>query len=471
MEKSIGLGVFGTFGNPNGYQQSFFLNALFPQNLDLNPNAIELLPNSELFVVRRDYNKGVHSFCFCVYSFAREYQSNRRGTFIGNCVVFNDYITEGGYIYDCLKEIHSDTISNSKNIQNNMLQVQRINDLEVTEPVSFPLLVENSKKVGYIPQLPDSSKSFFIAGSNFTGEELDKAVRFFFTKSINEFPQTGTMYFSVNQQVIDVVKAKGLIKVAEWSEFKNYTNQPTQTQQSQQQPSNKKQQKKNIQVIGKGELPQLQNVERFQPSEQIFKIWNIPQYPWDMNDIKQRVEEHNKILKQYEKLEDELSRLKISIEEEGLTNKFSFFLTKNKIPIFIISTFLLILFLAYIFLFPSEEERKTAIPQSKPIVEQPTIPITPTTPMVIKLVPEPNNLLKERDIIILSGKKIGGKTVDEIVSIIFRLNPSDVEKHYIGQEKLYAKRLIELNNDCFKPYNNFMVCFCNELKKVPVYKE
>lgn len=463
MGKSIGLGVFGTFGNPNGYQQSFFLNAHFPQNLDLNPNAIELVPNSELYVVRKDYNKGVHSICVCIYTFAKEFQSSRRGTFIGNCVVFNDCFAEGEYIYECLKEIHTDTVSNPKNMVNNMLQVQQVSDLEVKEPLSFSPLSANTKKIAYRPQLPDNSKSYFIAANDMTGVDLEKAVKLFFNKSFSDFPQVGVMYFSSNPHVIQYAKAKGLIQVADWNEFKNYTNEPPP------QPQTKKQSQKkgggNVSTHQPQPNIQEQNSERFKPYEPIFKIWNTPQYPWDMDEINRRVIEHNMIIKQYEMLEDELYKLKASIEEEGLMEKFAFFLNRYKIPIILFIVFLLGLFVAYVFLF-SEPEVKNAV------IVKPTTELPVTQPVIIapKLTPEPNTALTEKEINILSGNNIKGKTIEEVIQLIYKLNPSDIGQHYSGQEQLYAKRLVESNSDCFKPYNNFTVCFCKELRNIPAFK-
>ena len=48
MKDLIGFGVFGTFGEPYGFQQLFYFTNTFNQSLDLNTNAIELYPNIEL---------------------------------------------------------------------------------------------------------------------------------------------------------------------------------------------------------------------------------------------------------------------------------------------------------------------------------------------------------------------------------------------------------------------------------------
>ena len=56
MNKNINLIAFGTFGNPNGFRQTFFIGnkelSERVKTFDLNTNAINLLPNSKIYAIR-----------------------------------------------------------------------------------------------------------------------------------------------------------------------------------------------------------------------------------------------------------------------------------------------------------------------------------------------------------------------------------------------------------------------------------
>jgi hypothetical protein len=137
MKNLLGLGVFGTFGKPYGFQQYFYFDTDFNQTLDLNTNAIEIFPSTELFSVKREIHNGLTSICISKYSYANEINSNRGGTFIGSCILLNEAYTNSENIYLLLTELHNDLILSEKNLINSVLQVQQATQLEVKEPIQF----------------------------------------------------------------------------------------------------------------------------------------------------------------------------------------------------------------------------------------------------------------------------------------------------------------------------------------------
>ena len=70
MANSINLIAFGTFGNPNGFKQTFFVGstelAKSVKTFDLNTNAIKLFANSKIFSIRKDYQNGFNSIAYSI---------------------------------------------------------------------------------------------------------------------------------------------------------------------------------------------------------------------------------------------------------------------------------------------------------------------------------------------------------------------------------------------------------------------
>ncbi|ULT41883.1 hypothetical protein KRR40_46240 [Niabella defluvii] len=86
MKRHVNIIAFGTFGNPNGFKQSFFnagADGALAKNIktfDLKTDAIRLFPNSRLYAIRKQAANGSNLVAYTVYSFARE-QGSERGYF------------------------------------------------------------------------------------------------------------------------------------------------------------------------------------------------------------------------------------------------------------------------------------------------------------------------------------------------------------------------------------------------------
>ena len=83
----IHLIAFGTFGNPHGFRQSVVLgNKSILEGVstfDINTNAMMLFPDSSLYAIRGEIINGRKVVSYSKYSFAKERNSGRNGTFIG----------------------------------------------------------------------------------------------------------------------------------------------------------------------------------------------------------------------------------------------------------------------------------------------------------------------------------------------------------------------------------------------------
>ena len=123
---SVNLIAFGTFGNPNGFTQTFFAGTPVEiKTLDIR-GAVLIYPNSKLYSLRKEYKDGSYIITYTIYTYAKEPTSAREGSFIGSSIMFTDEIAEENITVRCLNEFHSNLIS--RNVQNDTL-TQKISQL------------------------------------------------------------------------------------------------------------------------------------------------------------------------------------------------------------------------------------------------------------------------------------------------------------------------------------------------------
>ena len=222
MENLLGLGVFGTFGQPYGFQQAFSFDVEFSKSLDLDNEEIALFPGTELYSVKREFVNGVYSIAFCLYSHAREMNANRNGTFIGSAIVLQQVYVDPNTIYKLLRELHDDIINNAQNLSNNTIQVRQAVNLNVKEPAQFQTVKFNTKTIENTPYYStkiNPQKKFFINPGNV--ENTPQVVRFF-DEALKSYKDAETLYFSFNDKISHYIHKKGAIKVIEWDDFTSY---------------------------------------------------------------------------------------------------------------------------------------------------------------------------------------------------------------------------------------------------------
>ena len=209
---TIALGVCGTFGSPNGFQQCFYQTTPFSRSLDLDSKALEIAPGEPLFMIRRDGD--THTVCLAAYSSAREPQSSRRGTFIGSAVALPAGQFSAQKLSDLIVELHSDVILAPENIVDGVLQVGEAVKLTVAEPHALKG-AEESMQAGRqksLPVLP--GQVALIAGSpqNLTA---------FLETGLHYFTDFDTLYFTANADTHRNAVQKGLVPVLSWQQFES----------------------------------------------------------------------------------------------------------------------------------------------------------------------------------------------------------------------------------------------------------
>jgi hypothetical protein len=210
MSKNIDLIAFGTFGIPNGFRQTLFLgdsvNFSKVKTFDLNTNAIKLFPNTKIYSIRKQQINGYNTIAYSVYSFAKEKNSDRGGTFIGSSIIFHNIIAKEDLIINCLDEFHNELISNKSNVDNSVIQVSHSDNFKPFKiPRDFNKLAHNLKEAGEI---------------NFSTTNKDLAVYSLIkpellASSLELLNVFDTIFFTKSEEVAKFVYEKQLIKLVQ----------------------------------------------------------------------------------------------------------------------------------------------------------------------------------------------------------------------------------------------------------------
>ena len=228
MNNRVGLGVFGTFGEPNGYQQVFYYDVNFIGSLDLDEDEIEFYPGEDLFAVRREMVDGVYTVCFCIYSYVRELNTERFGTFAGTTIVLQDGYAEADYIYRALRNLHDGVLTNSANVENNILVAQQAADLVVKESEDLAALRANTipiSKTPFFSAAVHEGRKFLVTPNPLSEDPRDQQVINFFEKALKDYNDTDSLYFSFDRNVYEFVAKTRAIDVTDWDEFMEYRSE------------------------------------------------------------------------------------------------------------------------------------------------------------------------------------------------------------------------------------------------------
>ncbi len=219
MTQNIYLVAFGTFGNPYGFRQSFFKAenqnvAKSIRTFDLNTNAIKLVENSTIYAIRKEVASGLNSIAYSKYSFAKEQNSDRGGTFIGASIFFTSEIAEENLTITKLNEFH--TILVSKNVADKTIMVNHSDNFSADIPEDFDKLSFNLKGL-------DEPSNFNLSNSNLVVySPLDSSkLQHNFKKSLELLNSFDTIFFTDNDEIAKFTYSKGLYKTTDEKGFDN----------------------------------------------------------------------------------------------------------------------------------------------------------------------------------------------------------------------------------------------------------
>lgn len=530
MANSINLIAFGTFGNPNGFKQTFFVGskelAKSVKTFDLNTNAIKLFANSKVYAIRKEYANGFNTIAYSVYSYAREQNSDRSGTFIGSSILYTNKIAKEHITIAQLNEFHNQLVN--KNVSNETISVNHSDKFSVVKPKDFDKIEFHLREIENL-NFRQNTDNYLVVFCNINDNYLTQ----FFEKSIDLLNVYDTIYFTDNQDVAEFVHQKGIFKliqnvgekrdfdreinnlieerkrkreqsisefkreVQRISEDKNQTiqefkNQIEQSERTHLENERKlKESKEDINKIGQfyddflnktnGLINQLshnngklEEVKQIHNSNKILfnnGISDLKRPNYTTTIAKPKPKGNLQTEHQRQDLEHRSGHRRREEREELEEKDF-------KIDIYKVATlvlaFLLIITWVYFLFFKSNSEDETEVIQNQEQVntvpqeqEQKTVEIT----KINDLNPKSNSILNENDFRIVAKSLKPNMKLDDVVKVIFSKNPTEISSFYSGQEAIYSKHLLELNKQCFEEKEGIYYYAKDTIRQIPSYKK
>lgn len=217
MTQNIYLLAFGTFGNPYGFRQTFFKSenqnvAKAIKTFDLNTNAIKLFENTTIYAIRKETPNGLNSIAYSKYSFAKEQNSDRGGTFIGASILFTNEIADDNLTINKLNEFHKILVD--KNIRDKTIIVNHSDNLSVDLPQDFDKLSYNLKSFSE-PVNFHLSNANLVVYSRLDSNKLQQN----FKKSLELLNSFDTIFFTDSEDIANFTHSKGLYKTIDEEGF------------------------------------------------------------------------------------------------------------------------------------------------------------------------------------------------------------------------------------------------------------
>ncbi len=530
MANSINLIAFGTFGNPNGFKQTFFVGnkdlAKSVKTFDLNTNAIKLFLNSKVYAIRKEYANGFNTIAYSLYTYAKEQNSDRSGTFIGSSILYTNKIAKEHITISQLTEFHDQLVT--KNVSNDTISVVHSDKFSVVKPKDFDKIEFHLREIENL-NFRQNTDNFLVVFCNINDNNLNQ----FFEKSVDLLNVYDTIYFTDSQEVAEFVHQKGIFKliqnVGEKRDFEKEINSLIEERKRKREQSISEFERelqrinedknKTIQEfknqIEQSERTHLENDRKLKESKE--DINNIGQFYDDflnktknlinqlrhnngkLEEVKQ-IHNNNKVL-----FNSGISDLKrpnytttiskhkpkgnLHTENHWQNNEYRNGQRRGeereeteekayKIDIFKVSTlvlaFLLIFTWVYFLFFKSNAQIETEIFQNQEQIntvpqEEEEKPVETTNHS--DLSPVSNKFLNENDYRIVARSLTPNIKLEDVVKVIFNKNPTEIGNIYSGQEANYSKHLLERNKQCFEEKDGIYYFAKDTLRQIPSYKK
>ena len=210
MTSNVNLIAFGTFGSPNGFRQSFFSgNKEIEKSIrtfDLNSNAIKVVSNSKLYSIRKEINNHIKGISYSLYTYAKEQNSERGGTFIGSSLLFTNEICKEGLTVSILNDFHDKILV--KNVHDNIIIVNHSDKLSVSKPKDFDKIEFDLRPIEFLDSTFNQNNYLVV----YTELKIEK-LQVLFNKALTLLGNYSTIYFTDNNEIAEFVYQKGLYKL------------------------------------------------------------------------------------------------------------------------------------------------------------------------------------------------------------------------------------------------------------------
>jgi hypothetical protein len=497
MKDNIHVLAFATFGTSLGFRQHIFY-ALNPeeieyQTFDLNTNAIIVTPNAHLYAIRKENMNGTKALSYIKYA----YLADRNGSFIGNALCFVSKIALENTILAMLNESHQALKNN--NTQQDRLQVNQAQEFAMPLPKDFDKLpLQCHQNLDEIYNQRPSQQNLVIY-SRSAPEYLQQS----FKKALFLLNKYDVVYFTESKEIIAYVKQKQIfeciseadfdtkiqsLKAEEEEQKKAYINQlqqekTTLSQAQKNKIQNLKQEIDYLKTRHKANQISIQEAENQQTeidkacqkqiqllAQAILKLENLKLANHEKEQLKTDVNIAKKLFNGIVNQDVNIDFQAILESGFNHTEALKPSSNKNNRPkseksIFkMLSAVLAVLCLfswAYIIFYQpalaEPESNKIALNTNVPIVE------------VSKLNPKPDTLLTDENCQKIAKKIRTNMPIDQVVEVVFDINPKEVKQYYQYQKEDYAQELLQRNTDCFDAKSHTF----NEgslMKYIPAYK-
>ncbi|PWJ57310.1 hypothetical protein CLV98_10716 [Dyadobacter jejuensis] len=526
MVNSINLIAFGTFGNPNGFKQTFFVGskelAKSVKTFDINTNAIKLFNSSKVFSIRKEYVNGFNSIAYSIYTYAKEQNSDRSGTFIGSSILFTNKIAKEHIVISQITEFHNQLVS--KNVSNNTISVNHSDKFTVVKPKDFDKIEFNLRDIQNLDCKQNTDKNLVVFCS-INQNDLNK----YFEKSIDLLSSYDTIYFTDSHEVAEFVHQKGVFKliqnVGERRDFDREVNNLIEERQRKREQSildfekeiQKISEDKLLTIqefkkqIEQAERDHLENEKKLKESkEDINKIGLFyDDFINNAQDLINQLRHNNGKLEEVKQIHNcnkilfnnGISDLKrpnytttipkpkpkgiLNTQHQGQEYEYSGGRNRKqereevdvnvyKIDIFKVATlvlaFLLIVTWVYFLFYKSNSENKIEVIH-KQLNTAPDVQHPAELLKIVDLNPISNSILNENYYRIVAKYLKPNMKLDDVVKVIFSKNPTAIRDFYSGQEEVYSKHLLERNMQCFEVKEGVYYFSKDTLRLIPSYKK
>lgn len=515
MNSNVNLIAFGTFGNPNGFRQTFFTGdnnlSKYIRTFDLKTDAIRLFPGTRLYAIRKECISDSNAISYAIYTFAKEPNSDRGGTFVGSSILFVNKVVSENFILSNLNEFHTNLVK--RNTKNDTLIVTHSNDFSVSKPRDFDKLFVNSKDIPDINCKRYTNKNLLVY-CELHPEKLTKI----WQQATDLLNTYDVIYFTDSNEIAEFVHQKGLFKLVQANEFaQELVNQEQERSHSLKLAIDVL--KKEKKVIEDDRVKLNESYLRHIEQNEKVHIENDRK----IKDLKTELEKLNQSYTDFQKrIDDYCEQIKSISKIESVTkifeeNKLIFIesINQRKKPQFISSIAIpsikselrahstaqktthgrsgslhkqnnnplirhnifkwvsILLFclwagtVAYFLVFRNNDKANESNDNQTIILQQPPT-IQSSLP---QLKPEPNTELNANDLKSIHAKIKYHTTAQDIVKIILHFNPADIGCHYSNQSELYTIYLIEKNQACFEKQDSIYYFVKDTIRHIPAYKD
>ncbi len=497
MNNHINFLAFGTFGNPNGFRQTVIGgNSMLSKNIktfDLNTNAIKLFPSSKVYSLRKEFINNQKSISYSIYTYAKEQNSDRSGTFIGSSILYQDLIADELITIKILNDFHKELVN--KNVISDVITVNHSDNFSIVRTIDIENIEFNFKKIGDLNFQTNSNIVVYTQ----TKEEILKKL---FSDSLELLNIYDVIYFTDSPEVAKFSQQKKLFKVIpldifnkEIENFKSerkakiinsineFDNRIQELERDRKQMLHDFQLQKEKNIVTHNE-----NAKRIEEAENdLEKVLSF------YNQFSGKIKELNNKLRSGKKLEEvsrefsEYKRIFINSVDQVKKPNFNIshiqkakpksnlrvdsipsrqtekniYLDKEKelieeskqlsikdyltaSNIFFGLIILLVFVIGYVLFSTFGENSESDFEnQGQKIINENNSSNSSIT------IEKPNGKLSEPDCSNVASKLSKGLKISEVVDVIIKENPNEVGQYFSDQKRDYTQMLYERNSDCF----------------------